>query len=748
MGNPILDTFFEETEELLESLAEGLESMQGAEFDKETVNSVFRAVHSIKGGAGAFKLTDLVNFAHSFETVMDAVRSETLNLTPQILHTLTRSADCLADLVDAARSGRTIPEEVTAAFLTALQGCLGEGEIEAVDAWDNFEFAAVTLDLGPMDIGAEDEAYVAPTAAEDKAQVKVGFRIDFRPHRGLFTNGHEPALLLAALSELGQMTTNIDLSNLRDWTGFDPTDSHLSWSVDLRSDESEIAVQDVFEFVHGLCDLKIAPLMGSPPATQTDAPSTGPISGAIATPVGEPAAVVGVQAPKPALAEPFGPASAPPPQPAQMIASPARPKAKSERGEDGSDPKGPKATLRVDLDRVDRLINAVGELIINQAMIAQRLQDMTSNRDDDLVMHIEDYRLLARDIQEGVMAIRAQPVKSLFQRMSRIVREAADTTGKNAELVTSGDGTEVDKTVVERLADPLTHMIRNAVDHGLESREARAAAGKPPMGIIRLTAAHRSGSVIITVKDDGAGLNRPKILEIAKSKGLVPPDAELTDAEIDQLLFMAGFSTATTVSNLSGRGVGLDVVRNAVQALGGRISIATTRGFGTEFTITLPLTLAVMDGMVVTVGGQTLVVPITSIIETIRPLSTDLHKIGTDETLLSIRGRMIPVVDVARSLGFPSAGTFNAPLLLLVESEHLGECALVVDSVQDQRQVVIKSLESNFGSVPGVSAATVLGDGRIALILDPDAIASGRVTASYQKPNTILNAERPAYVNA
>jgi two-component system chemotaxis sensor kinase CheA len=742
MGNPILDTFFEETEELLESLAEGLESMQGAEFDKETVNSVFRAVHSIKGGAGAFKLTDLVNFAHSFETVLDAARSETLELTPQTIHTLMRSADCLADLVDAARSGRTIAEEVTSGFLTALQACLGEGEIEAVDAWDNFEFAAVTLDIPGIGDAPGPAVPDAPPAAvvDDAQKVQIGFHIEFRPRAALYNNGHEPALLFAALSELGQMTTVLDMSQLGDWKDFDPTEPKLCWRVELRTDESETAVQDVFEFVHGLCDLTIKPLMGPPPQAGGDAdipePQSPQAPGEAVKPV-----------PNPAMAGLFsgGPSGVPP---AFKMAVPAAPKAKADRGEDGSEAKGPKATLRVDLDRVDRLINAVGELIINQAMIAQRLQDMTSTHDDDLVMHIEDYRLLARDIQEGVMAIRAQPVKSLFQRMSRIVREAADATGKLAELVTAGEGTEVDKTVVERLADPLTHMIRNAVDHGLENREARAASGKPPMGTIRLSASHRSGSVIITVKDDGAGLNRPKILEIAKRKGLVPQEADLNDSEIDQLLFMPGFSTAATISNLSGRGVGLDVVRNAVQALGGRISIATAPGQGTEFTIMLPLTLAVMDGMVVTVGGQTLVVPITSIIETIRPLPGDLHRIGTDETLLSIRGRMIPVVDVARSLGFPSPGTHEAPLLLLVESESLGECALVVESVQDQRQVVIKSLESNFGSVPGVSAATVLGDGRIALILDPDAIAGGRVSSTYQMPNILSNAGRTAYANA
>ncbi|MEO8243395.1 MAG: chemotaxis protein CheA [bacterium] len=420
----------------------------------------------------------------------------------------------------------------------------------------------------------------------------------------------------------------------------------------------------------------------------------------------------------------------------------------SDKPDEAGAAKGPKPTLRVDLERVDRLINTVGELIINQAMIAQRFADMTTVSDDDLVTHIENYRLLARDIQEGVMAIRAQPVKSLFQRMSRIVREAADATGKTAELITIGEGTEVDKTVVERLADPLTHMVRNSVDHGLESPEGRIAAGKPATGVIRLSASHRSGSVIITVKDDGAGLNRPKILEIAKRKALIPDDAELTDTEIDGLLFLPGFSTASTVSNLSGRGVGLDVVRNSVAALGGRVSIASNPGQGTEFTITLPLTLAVMDGMVVTVAGETLVVPITSIIETIRPLPSDLHRIGTDDMLLSIRGRMIPVIDVARSLGFVHKSDQNpAPLLLLVESENLGECALVVDAVQDQRQVVIKSLESNFGTVAGVSAATVLGDGRIALILDPDAIAAKRMAPQFLTQNHSANQGRTSHAN-
>ena len=389
---------------------------------------------------------------------------------------------------------------------------------------------------------------------------------------------------------------------------------------------------------------------------------------------------------------------------------------------DKSGGKGPKPTLRVDLDRVDRLINTVGELIINQAMVAQRIEELDLPTGAHLTNELEAYKLLARDIQEGVMAIRAQPVKPLFQRMSRIVREASEATGKKARLVTVGDSTEVDKTVIERLADPLTHMIRNAVDHGLEAPDVRRASEKPDIGTIRLSASHRSGSVFIEVSDDGAGLNRAKILEKAIDKGMVEPETELSDAEIDNLLFLPGFSTAGTVSNLSGRGVGMDVVKTAVQALGGRVSISTLPGQGTTFTIVLPLTLAVMDGFVVSVADQTMVVPITSILETLRPQAKSIHQIG-DRTCVKIRGAYIPIVDVARHLDLPKTGNDRGTeTLLLVSSEAKGMIALSVGAIYDQRQVVVKSLESNYAAIPGISAATILGDGRIALILDPEEI--------------------------
>ena len=693
--NSIRDMFFEEAEELLEALSEGLEQLCSGHRDDETVNAVFRAVHSIKGGAGAFNLSGLVAFAHRFETVLDEVRSHRLALDDEILITLQRSADHLADLVVDARDETGNFTAQTADFLAALDACLGEENGPEPEADLTSLYAPVTLDLS--DFGAD-----LPPALDV-------WIIAFRPHVAFFGNGLDPAMFLSALGELGEIAVEADLSQLGDLAGYDPEQSRLGWTVRLATSMPESLIRDVFEFAEGLCDLVITPQLSA--EIEVDE---------AALPAAEdPGEPLVTQAP----------ADVPPaptvPVPATIAPSEAADGETTAPGEKS----GPKPTLRVDLDRVDRLINAVGELIINQSMIAQRLQELRLATDADVVTHVEDYRLLARDIQEAVMAIRAQPVKPLFQRMSRIVRDAAASTGKSARLLTIGEAVEVDKTVVERLADPLTHMIRNAVDHGLELPEDRVAAGKDPSGTIRLSAAHRSGAVIITVRDDGAGLNRPKILEIAKRKGLVPQDAEPSDSEIDSLLFMPGFSTASTVSNLSGRGVGLDVVRNAVLALGGRVTIASTPGKGTEFTISLPLTLAVLDGMVVSVAGQIMVIPISAILETIRPAKHELHMLTTGEWVFAIRGKVIPLVDVAQGLGFVRPpGDAEPTTLLLVETENQGECALIVDRVFDQRQVVIKGLDTNYGSVPGVSAATVLGDGKVALILDPEAIANKRVT--------------------
>ena len=488
------------------------------------------------------------------------------------------------------------------------------------------------------------------------------------------------------------------LSQLPEFDSFDPSDAVIPWEMTLETSESETTLHEVFEFVEGLCKLEISVMEGVVAAAPAPAPMTKEVS-------------TDVPAPSPSIPEP-------PKAPAEK-SEPAASAASASASNKES--RGPKPTLRVDLDRVDRLINTVGELIINQAMISQRIEELDLPTVAHLTNELEAYKLLARDIQEGVMAIRAQPVKPLFQRMSRIVREASDATGKKAKLVTVGDSTEVDKTVIERLADPLTHMVRNAVDHGLEKPEVRTETGKDAIGTIRLSASHRSGSVFIEISDDGAGLNRERILEKAIEKGLIAPDVELSDPEIDNLLFLPGFSTAGQVSNLSGRGVGMDVVKNAVQALGGRVSISSTQGKGTTFTIVLPLTLAVMDGFVISVADQTMVIPIASILETIRPSAKDIHVIGTDSHVVSVRGSYVPIVDVAEGLGLTNRRDDDETgILLLVSTEMQGLTALRVSAIHDQRQVVIKSLESNYAAIPGVSAATILGDGKIALILDPE----------------------------
>ena len=684
--------FFEEAEDLLASLSDDLVRLNTGTPDNEIVHSIFRAVHSIKGSAGAFALEELVGFAHRYETVLDEVRSDRLELTPDLFRVVQRSADHLAVLVEAARTEQSTDKAVTDAALVALDACLesaspntATSSTEEPDAPDQaaaldaplFDFPALSLDLGDL-MSAGPQSY----------------DICFRPHPALYENGHEPAFLISHLAELGALEAEIDQSALPHWSAPEILQPALSWNLRLATDAKREAIEEIFEFVDGLCDLTID-------AKENDVPEQN---------TQDEAASMSMADTTTALLD-----AVPLTQPADIDTAEPASATKA--------PDAPRPTLRVDLDRIERLFNAVGELIINQSMIAQRVDDLQLNHDADMAVHVESYRLLARDIQEAVMAIRAQPVKPLFQRMSRIVREAADGTDKQAQLVMIGEGTEVDKTVIERLADPLTHMIRNSVDHGLEAPEARSANGKDPVGTIWLSAAHRSGSVFITIRDDGAGLNREKVLGIAVKKGLVPADADLSETEIDNLIFLPGFSTAASTSLLSGRGVGLDVVRTAVQSLGGRVNIVSRPGKGTEFTIALPLTLAVLDGMLISVGNISMLVPISAVLETIRPMAGEVQPVGPNEQLLSIRGRFVPVIDLAANLGIARAIDAEAPmLLLLVETEARGTCALLVDRVHDQRQVVIKGLESNYGHVPGVSAATVLGDGQIALILDPDAI--------------------------
>lgn len=691
-------SFFIECEELLEALQDGLQTMDDGAADSETINIVFRAVHSIKGGAGAFGLTALVRFAHRFETVLDEVRGGRMTADGQALKVFFQAADHVSDLVRASREEGPIPEDETKTLLTELDALLDEAGVTDPDSnEEEIEFQPMSLSLD-LDFGDDDDGFLPPLLGTSAKE----FRIAFTPYAELFETGNEPFLLLRNLQELGKVSVACDLSQVPELAKLTPEIPVLSWAVILTTEVEESEIASVFEFVEGLCSLTIIRVDGS----DTFEPTEMPPPGFLQMPEPEEALLTAVETPLVVTAAE--------PARTEVKAAPAA-TAKNAAGSAAA-----KSVVRVDLDRIERLVNLVGELVINQAMLSQSLEHAGLSLHSDAMNGLEEFQRLTRDIQDSVMMIRAQPVKSLFQRMSRIVREASADVGKDVRLITEGENTEVDKTVIERLADPLTHMIRNAVDHGLESSADRIAAGKPAQGKVTLTAAHRSGRVVIEVSDDGGGINRPKVLEIAVNKGLVPADVMLSDSEIDNLLFLPGFSTASVVSDLSGRGVGMDVVRTSIQSLGGRITTTSNPGEGTKFSISLPLTLAVLDGMVIDVAGETLVLPLNVVIETLTLSAGDVEMVRPGASVVRIRGEFVPLFDLGEELGYRSGVSDYAGLIVLLIAYDDGHrAALIIDDIQDQRQVVIKGLDDSFYRAPGVAAATILGDGQIALILDP-----------------------------
>jgi len=726
-------TFFQECEEQLAELESGLLAMEGGDTESETVNAVFRAVHSVKGGAGAFGLEDLVHFAHIFETTLDEVRSNRLPASDAVVKALLRSADVLADLVRAARDGGAVDQarcDVCAAELSALTG------IEESDAGDD---GMGEIDFQPMQMAPLDLDFDAEAPAEEPAPEPASWTLRFKPRPELYAKANETVLLLRELARLGEVEVELDAGDLPLLPHLDPEGAYLSWTVRIRGDATEADLREVFEFVDADCELDVQAIgLDGEPMELANAELDIAALISLAQSAGEETAPPQAEAPVAAL-EPIAEAEEPAAViPAAMAANSVEDRRVEDRrgGEDrrGEAKPGGVAqaapTIRVDLDRVDRLIDLVGELVINQAMLAQRVNEAGLARASNVAGGLDELEQLTREIQDSVMAIRAQPVKSVFQRMPRLVRELASITGKQVRLLTEGEGTEVDKTVIERLTDPLTHMIRNAIDHGLETPEKRIAAGKNPEGTCKLSAAHRSGRIVIEVADDGGGINRERVKQIAIDKGLIPAEAALTDEEIDNLIFLPGFSTASTISDISGRGVGMDVVKRSIQDLGGRISITSRPGLGSTFSMSLPLTLAVLDGMVVTAGQQTLVAPLTSIIETLQPKRSDVHGLGGGARVISIRGSYVPLVDVGLSLGYRAEPLDSEQgVALLIEGEGGTRAVLLVDAIQGQRQVVIKSLEANYRRVPGIAAATILGDGRVALILDIDALVAASRTA-------------------
>jgi two-component system chemotaxis sensor kinase CheA len=501
------------------------------------------------------------------------------------------------------------------------------------------------------------------------------YHIAFAPHASLFATGNEPLLILRELRSLGDAEITADLSQVPALAELaDPTQCFMRWNIALRTAAGEPAIHEVFEFVEHVSDITITCSDAAPEVIESPA-ATITAAVAASTPAAD-------QSPKAAQA----------------------------------------ATIRVDLEKVDKLVNMVGELVITEAMLRAQVRHLAADQYPGLLRGIDELSHHTRELQEAVMAVRMQPVKSVFSRMPRIVRDTAAQLGKDIQIVLVGENTEVDKTVIEQLSDPLTHMIRNSVDHGIETPDQRVWNDKPAQGTIKLSAYHRSGRIIIEISDDGAGINRERVLAKAREKGLVAPDAQPTDEEIDHLIFHAGFSTAETVTAVSGRGVGMDVVRRNIESLGGTVRINNRPGKGSTFTVSLPLTLAILDGMIVRVGAENYIVPITSIIETMRPRGEDVRRVEGRSDVINVRGEFVPVVYLHRLFGIPNAtDDIGKALIVLVESgtQKLG---LVVDELIGQQQVVIKSLEANADPVKGISGATILGDGKVSLILEIDEI--------------------------
>ena len=663
-------TYFEECAELLDVAYGQLAAIAEARADAETIHAIFRAIHSIKGGGGAFGFDRMVAFAHRLETVLDLLRDGRLALEPQVGSLLLRSTDVLSDLIAGARTGEEPEAGLEADLLQALRN-LESG-------------ATATAVVNP---GAQITPAL-PTAEPALRQ----YRIVFAPHANLFRSANEPLLILRELRRLGTLLVSADFSRLPELAALDPDDSYLAWTLHLETAAPRQAVEEVFEFVADDCALSI------------EAEAAQAVSPASAVPGQDtPAAPAEAESRRAATL----PAALPPASP----------------------------SIRVDVDKVDRLVNLVGELVINQAMLVQLGTYLPPELGSGLITGLETMSQHLRELQESVMAIRAQPVRSVFSRMPRLVRELSAQLGKEVKLVLTGEATEIDKTVIEQLADPLTHLLRNALDHGIEPPDVRQAAGKPRQGTIHLGAEHRGGRIVIEISDDGAGIARAKVLANARARGLVAADAALSDEEVDQLIFLPGFSTAEAVTDVSGRGVGMDVVKRNIQALGGRITVESRAGRGSRFLLSLPLTLAILDGMAVAVGPETYIIPLTNIMESLRPKPDSIHAVVGRGDVLAIRGEYVPLTYLHRRFQVPGAVTDPCQgIVVIVESEGTARVGLVVDELLGQLQVVVKSLEANYGPVPGVGGATILGDGRVALILDVSRLDDRKLDRPHQAP--------------
>ena len=768
-------TYFDECSELLTELEEQFAAIEAGERDADRLNAVFRAIHSIKGGAGAFGFSALVGFAHAYETLLDYVRDGRVEMSDDVVALCIRANDIVADHVKAAQTGEALPADYgmdeKERFDALARGDAAGGDDEGGEPLEEFDidFTPVMVNLdAPASAGAADEPLIDDAFEAAPMQIEPGhWEVRFTPHRALYARANDPLLLFRELAALGEMHVRAVLEEIPPLSDFEPFAVYCSWEITMISpDLTEAMIREVFEFVEGDCDIAVAQLgsdaaaFEAPSAPAPVAPKPAPAASDEPDPADllaladdEVASLLDFAGDADAAAEPqFAPEPEPAavsaqdsfeepptlsfaelaetiqPSPAVRPAAPAAaavtplrsaPPAGSGEGEEsGGNRSVGVQSIRVDLDKVDRVVNMVGELVITQSMLTQQMDETLRARYTELVRGLEVLAQTTRGLQDSVMAIRAQPVKSVFSRMPRLVRELATKTGKKIKLETIGENTEIDKTVIEQLSDPLTHMIRNSADHGIESPDKRLERGKGETGTIRLSAEQAGGNILIVVEDDGGGINREKVLQLARDKGIVAADMQPTDEQIDQLIFAPGFSTASEVSDISGRGVGMDVVLSNIKKIGGSVHVRSWTGKGCRMTLRLPLTLAVLDVMLVKVGVSPYVVPLSSIVETIQCSRASFERVPSGGQVLQVRGEYVQVIDLAKRFEMVTETDPENRFVVLCEAEGSAKVALIVDDIIGQQQVVIKSLEENFERVDGIAGGTILGDGNVALIVD------------------------------
>lgn len=657
------DTFFEEAEELLSDMEQHLLELDVDDPDSEQLNAIFRAAHSIKGGAGTFGFTVLQKTTHILENLLDYARKGELTLRADLVDTFLEAKDIMHEQLDAYRSEEEPNQEAFERICQTLQQIALDEIGQQLD--------------GPAPSAAETKASPAPSekSIEPKSSEAEKAGDGHLLVALLNVEDKDRILLVEELEQLGEVQSQ--------------SGDAKRYEVVLKSSDSADDIEAVMCFIIEPDQIEITAIESAAAelvASKPDAPA---------------------------------PATAPAPQAAEEKPAPKASPAKATAKEKPKKAAAESSSIRVSVDKVDQIINLVGELIITQSMLDQTVSDLEDQSvgNASLQNGMSLLQRNARDLQEAVMSIRMIPMEFVFSRFPRVVRDTAGKLGKEIELITEGKSTELDKSLVERITDPLTHLVRNSLDHGVEMPDVREAIGKPRVGKLTLSARHQGGNILIEVRDDGAGMDRDRLLAKARENGLNVSDT-MSDEEVFQLIFAPGFSTANEVTDVSGRGVGMDVVKRNIQSMGGRVEIQSKLGEGTNTRIVLPLTLAILDGMSIKVGAETFILPLSTVLESLQPAKDDMYAMAGDDVVIKVRDEYLPVIAIHEVLNVENAITDPTKSIAVIVQGEGRRYAMLVDELVGQQQVVVKNLEDNYRKVPGISAATILGDGSVALILD------------------------------